>query len=244
MKRYVSLLLYVFLCTLCYAQIADTVANKNMFYVESQKSVRSKYLQSEMFFLYDHKRYIQNNLAIKHTLISCEFVDYKTTGYTRKYIVFNNKDSIAWENNKLYIKYIFEHIANKEDISNLDMIEIKVPADLCLSISCGLEEKGIPLKKYNGSHSFQKLTPEIIEQNKFVKENILSSYLLSCINSILSKYQLTVDDVEIDEPTLLFDRKNFIKLYPVYSDCRLPKYILGLYCCFILKKQTGTNNHQ
>ena len=70
---------------------------------------------------------------------------------------------------------------------------------------------------------------------EFIAEKIRSSYLYDEVNSILTKYKMSIDDIDIIEPTLLFTNEKFLEVYPKYSNRNLPKRILGLYVAFVLK---------
>ena len=41
---------------------------------------------------------------------------------------------------------------------------------------------------------------------EFIAEKIRSSYLYDEVNSILTKYKMSIDDIDIIEPTLLFTK--------------------------------------
>ena len=70
---------------------------------------------------------------------------------------------------------------------------------------------------------------------EFIAEKIRSSYLYDEVNSILTKYKMSIDDIDIIEPTLLFTKEKFLEVYSKYSNRNLPKRILGLYVAFVLK---------
>ena len=48
---------------------------------------------------------------------------------------------------------------------------------------------------------------------EFIAEKIRSSYLYDEVNSILTKYKMSIDDIDIIEPTLLFTKEKFLEVY-------------------------------
>ncbi len=70
---------------------------------------------------------------------------------------------------------------------------------------------------------------------KSITDMIRSSYLYDDINSILKKYKLTIDNVRVTEPILVFTPKKFLDVYSQYSNKKLPRQILGLYITLVLK---------
>ena len=108
---------------------------------------------------------------------------------------------------------------------------MQVPVDLSLAISTELN-KTLNYKKKNKYDGWGKNEMGEVE---FIAEKIRSSYLYDEVNSILTKYKMFIDDIDIIEPTLLFTKEKFLEVYPKYSNRNLPKRILGLYVVFALK---------
>lgn len=231
MRHFLSFIFLVCMLGNSNAQSVD-LDKANTFYVCLKNKEYSNFVVSDYQF-YDKNTYKNEGDAIQSSRIDCRLIKYGKNAIGGKHcmLVVNFKDTIDWSKNKCYLEHSFSYIATKEETNELKMINMQVPVDLSLAISTELN-KTLNYKKKNKYDGWGKNEMGEVE---FIAEKIRSSYLYDEVNSILTKYKMSIDDIDIIEPTLLFTKEKFLEVYPKYSNRNLPKRILGLYVAFVLK---------
>ena len=250
MKTLVIFTLLLQAATPSTAQPAAVVNNAVSFNSDSNISVLSvpDTLEiSEYDTIYDTNYYLYNSDKlnnytdiIKYPLLTCRLIKqnkYALCG-KRTAIAVGLNDSIEWKNNIKYLDYFFSYLQYKENIRDIKTIDISLPIDLSLFISLELEKhaKSIKRKKVKNPviRRFDGMKYDRSKEIEFIKTNIKSSTFFKELNFILKRYDLAINDVLINEPMLLYTKKEFVRTFPKYKRHYLPNKITRIIACFIL----------
>lgn len=243
MNKFSFIFVIVCFCNWCYGQKTDSIDISNI----SVLSIPDTLEISEDDTIYDTNYYLYNSDKlnnytdiIKYPLLTCRLIKqnkYALCG-KRTAIAVGLNDSIEWKNNIKYLDYFFSYIQYKENIRDIKTIDISLPIDLSLFISLELEKhaKSIKRKKVKDPviRRFDGMKYDRSKEIEFIKTNIKSSTFLKELNFILKRYDLAINDVLINEPMLLYTKKEFVRTFPKYKRHYLPNKITGIIACFIL----------
>ena len=233
MSRFLFFLLFVYISGNSYAQRADLDEVSGFYVCPRIKEYTEQDFVVSGYSFYDKSTYKEMDGIAQQPLLDYQLIRYgKNTPRGRNNVLsINVGDTLDWDRNKIYIAHSLPYVAGKENLSDLSGICMKIPVDLDLAITLELKKK-IKQKRMKKTKDGDEAALQEID---FMKEKIRSSYLCDDMNSILGKHKLVVADIEITEPMLATSKKAFIRLYPQYANCKLPKKIIGVYVIFILK---------
>lgn len=239
MNRFFLLLLLVSLKSICYAQSRCLDCSNNYYVHTTRRQSTDYHFEETHYDFYDTTKYDSVAFSTQKPLFNCNWVEYDrcSVGGERKILIANLEYGQNQKEYCLNLNRMLSYIAARKHIDGLTEIVLGIPIELSVSISSKIEQEIGHLMKTNSKKidGFKKKGKIHRQENEIIKRELKCSSFFVQLSTILAKYKMEINEIQIVEPTLFYSKRNFIESFTQYKNYPLPQFVLGLNICLILR---------